>query len=548
MNVTYAYSHIGLPPSSPLPYLASTLNFTFTSQSTPTCLYLLCARPISAAPDVFSQWHMNCGQHAINLVNLTTTLSTSNPRATGAFYLPPGPAYFSVYSQVANVSVAGDCGFRLEVAGDACVGSGGYGAMCAMPLLLSRAQNVTRQAVGGGAGSFTFAVRPTTTARSQLSLNITTSMPYAVTAFVRHSEPPYLTSSPSTSLYNFNASSYTGNTLWVNLTNPAARLQSSDPASTYRYFVTITPNISTAGPTIATITLNETVCPPGLLNPACSIAPDVYVLFGAISLKLTAGDFSSGVRYAVLDFPDVDQSSFMLGVVETAGNTAPCMLLRLGAVPSLTEYDVQVCPTADIPSTVFYRSYDTLVHDVPWFLAIVYKEGYVPGGSSAQVAVWTDLDCPNDCSGHGDCIEHRCVCRDDYTDYNCADIAVHHNTLSQLARALLPILAIFGGIALGCGICWYFKSRSDAHWEMRARLGGYRLVNGVAADGGGGDGGGGSGGGGGGGSGGSDWRGPGGRGGFGPAGAGGGGAAPPAPAAAPRSSQGFGPRGNIHRL
>ena len=537
MNGT-AYTHIGLPPSSPLPSLASTLNFTFTSLSTPPCVYFLCARSLTAAPDTYSQWYMNCGPNAVNLYNLTTVLTTTKPSTTGVFYLPPGVTYFSVYSEVAN-GTAGQCGFSLQVAGNACV-NGGYGAACMLPLLFNRTQNVAQQTIGGGSGSFTFAVRPIFIARSQLSLNITTPSPYAVTAYVRQAQPPYITASPLSSVYDYNVSNYKGNTLWVNITNPAARdvLPMYGPASLYRYFVTITANTSTSASTPATITFNETVCPSDLLNPYCATRPDQYAPFGAISVKIPIAAFSAGVRYGILNYPDVEQRSIKLGVVETEGNAVPCLLLRLGAVPSLSEYDVQVCPTADSPSTVYYSSQETLVHDVPWFLALWYKTSV----SATAVAVWTDLDCPDDCSGHGTCVEHRCVCQDDYVDYNCADVAQHYNALPQLMRALIPVVAILGAIALGCGICYYFKSRSDAHWEMRARLSGYRLANGVAADGGGGDGGGGGGGGGG--SGGNDWRGPGGRGGFGSAS--GGSAAPPAPAARP--SQGFGPRGNIHRL
>ena len=68
-NGTSSYTHFGFPPSDLLPSLSSTLNFTFTPRPSPPCTFLLCARPLIAAPHDYTQWPLNCAPY--NLYNLT---------------------------------------------------------------------------------------------------------------------------------------------------------------------------------------------------------------------------------------------------------------------------------------------------------------------------------------------------------------------------------------------------------------------------------------------------------------------------------------------
>ena len=289
--------------------------------------------------------------------------------------------------------------------------------------------------------------------------------------------------------------------------------------------------------------LTEYICADAYYGAQCNIKLTTTIkMEGPTALSISGGVFPSKPSwiYGAIYSLTPTAPSWSIGISSYTNNRPPDMYLRYLAIPTVTQYDVHIQPDTD-RSAVFYNS--SIPYRETWYIGLSYPSGTVDGGSSNSLILWTGQDCPVNCSAHGSCVNHTCTCDDGWEgDYLCSTVTVHTNGLPQIARALIPIISILGAITLGCLLCMYFKRTPDSVFTMQAQQRGYLLGAASAADGGG------------------PGSGPGGgwsRGLFGSGvgggsggGSGGAGPAPSAPSAPAQRpvSQGFGPRGNIHRL
>lgn len=83
----------------------------------------------------------------------------------------------------------------------------------------------------------------------------------------------------------------------------------------------------------------------------------------------------------------------------------------------------------------FFKRTPILIILSPQMLILLYSDtNYVLEGFKAMFSV---SNCPNNCSGHGKCVGHRCVCHGEWVGYDCNRHACPENC----------------GVAGGRGVC-----------------------------------------------------------------------------------------------
>ena len=197
-NSTYQYTLFSLPPSNPLPS-ASPLTLTFVDTSYGICSYQVCAKSLAPAPEDFTQWQDNCG---INYFQNITT----NP-FTNTSSLPPGPAFFSIYSTPKNnnnnsiTAYNISCSFTLTVTAQTVCTTGEFffQTACQIPFPINNNRtnnNITRSITGTTTPLLTISPTQSTTALLSLNFTVTNadgspaSIPVLI--YVRESAAPSL--------------------------------------------------------------------------------------------------------------------------------------------------------------------------------------------------------------------------------------------------------------------------------------------------------------------------------------------------------------------
>ena len=320
------------------------------------CTYLLCARPLSQAPESSSQWSANCGPQSLNLFNLSSPAQgySASLRAP----LPPGPTFFSLYAippaPSTNVS---QCGCAFEVTGNPCVpGSYSAGTNCTVPTPLALNSSAVTATLSPSSPPQWYVVYPSSQFTSVIALNVTSAVPGSIVAYVREGTPPL------PGAYDFNFTAAASRQLWVNISLPSARL---DERYRYaRYFVLLALNASAAASATVTVTPTEVLCSPtpdkGQYGTQCTVVPFKPVLSFPRVYTLQSGDpllSGSAWSYHQLFLPGVEQQNLTVGVVEAhQHNGRPACSCAWVRCPPSRRYDVVRCPVVGQVSTVFYAS------------------------------------------------------------------------------------------------------------------------------------------------------------------------------------------------
>jgi len=146
-------------------------------------------------------------------------------------------------------------------------------------------------------------------------------------------------------------------------------------------------------------------CPEGKGGDGCTSIANLSPLG---SYFVTPSDLSGSWYFGLISFTG---SSFKVGLRGFGGKT-PHLYLRFGNIPSLNDFD-----SVDNASTTGARYYDSGVTNITgtWYLGV-----YLASGTSGDFGLWFNDNCPNQCSGHGECSNHVCACYSGYSNWNCA--------------------------------------------------------------------------------------------------------------------------------
>ncbi|KAJ4459017.1 hypothetical protein PAPYR_5068 [Paratrimastix pyriformis] len=157
----------------------------------------------------------------------------------------------------------------------------------------------------------------------------------------------------------------------------------------------------------------QCVCEPGWAGPACA-APEVELPTDGTSL---AGTVEVGKwRYYHFDVtPSAAINDLIISLNATSGD--PDLFVRVGGYPSWSVYnwsDVSESQSAirvHVPALVGGR-----------YWVGIYGFKAAQGAATVQYALSAHLGnrCPNDCNGHGPCVDGRCQCSDEWVLDDCS--------------------------------------------------------------------------------------------------------------------------------
>jgi len=534
-----AYLHFTLPTapgSSPaLPQVTPSLSgagatLSLQSADLSSCSFVLCAtrlvRPVANVAEWVLGANTTTGHSQICEAFVNTTAASSASPVEGTAPLTPGFSHFNIFVRYVGASAANgaQCSFTLTVSGDACP-AGQQGTPAGECVLVSStsaseaALTATLPASPADATLF-FEVHPESVWLASMRADVS-SAGDNVTVFVHEGALPSTTpGAPINPMADFSATSSPahGNTP-INYTSQAAltipmpsyRTQNNDQ----RYFLGVTRSAAQqqaggASDTPLSVSVSERVCPQRMGGPECEHRVDLFLEpfeFSNPSLAvLPTSAFTWNKAhteiwyYAALLFLAPGQN-FSVGLQAMEGQLVPPIYLRMGALPTLTQFDARSSVTDGGVSVRFLESGPTALHDGVWYVGINVPLAYPTMG---EVLLFVNQLCPGTvtttdahgatsvsyCNGHGTCMPelHQCRCSGHYGGFDC----MHVDTSMGLTggqRALIIVLVIVGVVAMCYGLSWYFKVGMDRRRNPMAGAGhGYRLDN---EGGGGGDGGGG---------------------------------------------------------
>jgi hypothetical protein len=166
-----------------------------------------------------------------------------------------------------------------------------------------------------------------------------------------------------------------------------------------------------------------------------------------------------GWFYCSVDFSKVEY--FNIGVTSLDSGFSPQLYVRYGSIPSTYQYDAFSNDSTKDPR--FYFSGQNVPTEGLWYVGVY--------GATTTFGLWFEDDCPSECSGSGKCENHKCICADGFTFFDCSQKTSDPTSDPSKSNLYLIIGATGAGVVLLILIFFYYR-----HTTKTRRTRGYEYL------------------------------------------------------------------------